>query len=81
MQTEVVITLDTKIVQQAQQYAKIHGKSFSQLIADYLAILPIEEGQEREQQLPPITRSLRGILRHAELDEQTYHRYLEEKYL
>ena len=81
MQTEVVITLDAEIVQQAQQYAKMHGKSFSQLIADYLAILQMKKEQEQEQELPPITRSLRGILRHAKLDKQTYHRYLEEKYL
>lgn len=81
MQTEVVITLDAEIVQQAQQYAQMHGKSFSQLIADYLTILQTKKEQEQEQELPPITRSLRGILRHAELDKQTYHRYLEEKYL
>lgn len=81
MQTEVVITLDSDIIQQAQQYAQMHGKSFSQLIADYLTILQTKKEQEQEQELPPITRSLRGILRHAELDKQTYHRYLEEKYL
>lgn len=41
----------------------------------------IEKEQKHEQELPPMTNSLRGILRHAELDEQAYHRYLEEKYL
>jgi len=59
----------------------MHGKSFSQLIADFLTILQTKKEQEQEQELPPITRSLRGILRHAELDKQTYHRDLEEKYL
>lgn len=81
MQTEVVVTLDSEIAQQAQLYAKQHGKSFSQLIADYLTILNIDEREDHEQELPPLTKSLRGILRYAELDKQTYHSYLEEKYL
>ena len=75
MQTEILITLDSDIVQQAQQYARMHGKSFSQLIADYLAILQTKEGREHDQELPPITKSLRGILRHAELDRTQCHCY------
>lgn len=40
---------------------------------------PAREIQELEEQLPPVTRSLLGIARG--MDEEDYHRYLEDKHL
>ena len=81
MQSTLTLQLDDKLIQQAQEFAKQHGKSISQLMADYLAGLATQEDEVSSQQLPPITLSLLGSLRHANLDEQDYKAYLEEKYL
>ena len=52
----------------------------SQLVADYLALLP-EQGSEKAVRLTPIVQSLRGLLRGADVDEAVYRRHLEDKYL
>lgn len=47
------------------------------------ASAPKEDDESLEalrKTLPPITRSLLGIARGANVDEEDYHRYLEEKY-
>ena len=81
MQTELAFELDEQIVQQARRYAMRHGKTVAQLVADYLAKLSETESSSLPQELPPITKSLRGILRDRRFAEQDYHDYLAEKYL
>ena len=80
MQTTLTLQLDERIMQYAQQYAKQHGKSVSQIVTEYLVLLK-DKSEKTPQSLPPITRSLRGILRDVNLDEQDYKRYLEEKHV
>ena len=80
MQTTLILQLDKQLVQYVEKYAKQQGKSVSQLVAEYFALLktPNENSQE---QLPPITQSLRGVLRGSNVDEQDYQQFLKEKYL
>jgi len=42
--------------------------------------VPIDADENWKQSLPPITRSLGGSLAGSKLDEEDYHRYLEEKH-
>lgn len=81
MQSTLTLQLDDKLIQQAQEFAKQHGKSISQLVTDYITGLAIREDERFSQQLPPITRSLLGSLRDMELDDQDYKSYIEQKYL
>lgn len=81
MQTELALQLDEQVVQYARQYARRHGKTVAQIVADYLTKLSETESSPSPQELPPITKSLRGILRDSRLAEQDYHDYLTEKYL
>lgn len=48
------------------------------MVADYFRTL--ESPPDREPDLAPLTRSLRGILRGADLEEADYRRHLEEKH-
>ena len=80
MQTTLTLQLDEQLVQYAEKYAKRQGKSVSQLVAEYFVLLKTPDENSQEQ-LPPITQSLRGVLRGSNVDEQDYQQFLEKKYL
>ncbi|MFK0571582.1 DUF6364 family protein [Endozoicomonas sp.] len=78
---KLTLRMEAEEVQKAKEYAAIHGKSLSQLVADYFDSLT--ENAADEEALPPLTQSLRGILSNAEgtEDKDNYKKYLEGKYL
>ena len=80
MQTKLTLRLEEALINQAKAYAKHRGKSVSQIVADYFALLGTDT-QPVEQEVGPITQSLRGALRGTGVDEQDYRKHLEEKYL
>jgi len=80
MKTKLVLELEQDLIDRAKRYAETSGKSVSQIVADYFAILDSEAAVDKEP-LPPITRSLSGILKGEDVDEQNYYAYLEDKFL
>ena len=80
MKTKLVLELEQDLVDSAERYAEASGKSVSQIVAGYFAVLDSKATID-EASLPPITRSLSGILRGEDVDEQNYHAYLEDKFL
>ena len=80
MQTKLTLRLDAELIDRAKSYARRSGQSVSQLVADYLEMLP-EPGQRQPRPLTPIVESLRGVLAGSGLDEEDYRRHLEEKHL
>ena len=80
MQTKLTLRMDSRLIHRAKQRAKRSGKSVSRLVADYLALLGADQPDE-DQDLPPITRSLHGVLKGSRLDEGDYRRHLERKHL
>lgn len=83
MYTELTLHIDSSLVEQAKQYAEEHGSSLSQLVAEYFAKLTTkaENAEVFENELPPITRSLVGILKVSEYDPEDFSRYLEDRYM
>lgn len=79
MQTKLTLRLEKNLINQAKKYAASEGKSISKIVADYFSLL-VQQNQTIDSELPPITRSLIGILS-SSIDESDYHQYLEEKYL
>ncbi len=77
MQAKLTLELEQTLIERAKRHAEASGKSVSQLVADYFAQLgePFDEGA-----LPPITRSLSGVLAGTDVDEADYYRYLEKKH-
>ena len=63
----------------AKAEAKIRGKSVSQMISDFIASLG--NTKEDEQNLPPVTSSLVGLLKNRQVDESSYKNHLLEKHL
>jgi len=74
--------MDQHLIEAAKKFSKDHEKSLSKIVADYFRLLSAqqESGSDREEALPPHTRSLSGLLRDSNLDEQDYRAYLEEKH-
>jgi hypothetical protein len=84
MQTKLTLRLEKTLIEQAKLLAQRQNKSLSQLVEEYfrlLAMLAAGKAVTPTEELPPITRSLRGILRGHEIDEQDYRAHLEAKYL
>lgn len=82
MYTKLTLRMDSRLIEQAKQYAEEHDSSLSQLVAEYFAVLTAkdEDPEAFERKLPPITRSLVGILKESAYDPEDYRRYLEDKY-
>ena len=78
MQTKLTLRLEEQLIKRAKAHAKKRGKSVSQMVADYFTLL---DREDRPETLAPLTRSLRGALGGTTVDEDTYRRHIEEKYL
>ena len=77
MHSTLTLQLDEQLIRTAQDYAEQHGQSLAQLVAEFFARLD-KPHEAPPRQLPPITRSLFGIMRGGRIDEQDYRTYLEE---
>mgnify|MGYP001166020767 CR=1 FL=1 len=83
MQTKLTLRLDKHIIGNAKLYARRRNKSLSQIVEEYFLLLtnPTESLPEAvDDELPPITRSLLGILHDEAIGEEDYRRYLEQKH-
>ena len=78
MQTKLTLRMDRQLIRNAKVFAKKTGKSVSQIVSDYFTILAKGE-QESGSELTPVVRSLKGVLRGADVGVEDYRRYLEEK--
>jgi len=73
--SKLTLSIDPVVISRAKRYAKQHGTSVSQMVETYLA--SVSTPQEPTE-LPPILRSLRGTLKHADIKD--YRKYLSGKY-
>jgi hypothetical protein len=83
MQSKLTLRLEEQLIHRAKDYARHSGRSVSQLVADYFALLEspsATESTSEEDRLPPLTLSLYGVLADTGVDEADYGRYLEEKH-
>jgi hypothetical protein len=81
MSTKLTLRIDEGVIRRAKAYSKDTGKSLSQLISDYLSLLPEPAGTVSvTAPLTPLVQSLYGLLRGSQVDEQDYRRHLEDKY-
>jgi len=77
MKTKLTLRLDDKLIASAKRHSAESGKSVSQLVSDFFALM---DAQDADVDITPRVRSLRGVLAGSGLDESDYRRHLEEKY-
>jgi hypothetical protein len=74
--SKLTLSVDTHVVSRAKRYAKRRGISVSKMVEDYLAA--VAEPPSRATGATPILRSVRGILKNANISE--YRKHLAAKY-
>jgi hypothetical protein len=74
--SKLTLSVDPSVVARAKRYAKQNGISLSRMVETYLASISAPPAAKK---MPPVLRSLRGILKRA--DPEDYKKHLAEKYL
>lgn len=80
MNTKLTLRMDDQLIEHAKRYAERSGKSVSQIVADYFALIEADADIPGTE-LTPRVRALMGSLKGATVTEEDYRRHLEEKYL
>lgn len=78
MRAKLTLELEQDLLERAERHAAVSGKSVSQLVADYFTRLG-QKSMFDEASLPPITRSLCGLLKGAEADEAKSYKHHEQR--
>jgi len=78
MQTKLTLRLDDELIERAKQYAQRTGRSVSQIVADYFALLD-KEFREGDDVVTPIVSSMRGALTEVDVDVRAVQRELLER--
>jgi hypothetical protein len=73
---KLTLSVDSCVVSRAKEYAKREGLSVSQMVEAWLTA--VVEPTARSTDSAPILRSVRGVLRNADIDE--YRKHLAAKY-
>jgi hypothetical protein len=79
MNTKLTLRMDDALVDTAKTEATRRGKSVSQMVGEFFDSLTDKRRSPRD--LPPITASLVGVLKHRNASEAAYKKHLREKYL
>jgi len=79
MNTKLTLRLDERLIDRAKRYSDRSGKSVSQLVSDYFALIEADEPIPGTE-LSPRVRAMIGSLKGAATTEDDYRRHLEEKY-
>lgn len=79
MQSKLTLRIDKELINKAKNISKEKGKSLSKMVSDYFKSL--ERTKNANQNIPPVTKSLIGILKDKPIDEKDYKKHLEKKYL
>ncbi|MGH9674574.1 MAG: DUF6364 family protein [Bryobacteraceae bacterium] len=73
---KLTLSVDNRVVSRAKQYAKRRGVSVSEMVEAYLAA--VAKPSSPDTSAAPILRSVRGVLKNANLDQ--YRKHLAAKY-
>jgi len=75
--SKLTLSVDDKVISRAKRYAKQRGVSISAMVETYLDAVAAAPSKQTKN-LPPVLRSLRGILKDA--DRDMYREHLANKY-
>jgi Family of unknown function (DUF6364) len=77
--SKLTLSVDEDVVARAKRYAEQQGTSVSRLVETYLDVLA-RPSVVKDEELPPVTRRLSGVLKGVRFDREEYIDYLERKY-
>jgi hypothetical protein len=79
MYTKLTLRLDERLIDRAKRYSDRSGKSVSQLVSDYFALIEADDPIPGTE-LTPRVLAMIGSLKGASTTEGDYRRHLEERY-
>jgi hypothetical protein len=77
MNSKLTLRMDRGVIALAKKEAAQRGKSVSQMVGEFILSLS-RSGAPRA--MPPVTASLRGLLKNKQVSEESYKKHLREKY-
>ncbi len=79
MNKKLTLRLDDRLIDRARRYSDRSGKSISQIVSDYFALIELDEPISGTE-LTPRVRAMIGSLKGASITEEDYRQHLEDKY-
>jgi Family of unknown function (DUF6364) len=81
MTSKLTLSVDPQVVARAKEYAERNQTSVSELVQTYLSIVTKPSKPVRRKELPPVLRSLRGLVKDEGLDyRDEYRKHLAARY-
>ena len=82
MNTKLTLRMDDELVRQAKAEAAQRGKSVSQMVGEFVDSLSAarRDAAHHDEDLPPVTASLVGVLKGHDVSQADYKKHLLEKY-
>lgn len=60
MNAKLTLTIEDSVIAKAKHYAKLNGRSLSDLIENYLKVIAVENPAKTDIELTPIVKSMKG---------------------
>ena len=74
------MSIDQEIIEKAKQYAKLQGRSLSNIIEEYLKFISIDSTKNKKLELSNLVRELKGSFK-PPTDGKSYNEILEDALL
>jgi hypothetical protein len=78
MNSKLTLRMDDGLIALAKAEAAQRGKSVSQMVGEFINLLG--HAKASKQKLPPVTSTIRGILKKPSISEELYKQHLQDKY-
>ena len=78
MNSKLTLRMDDSLIALAKAEAAQRGKSVSQMVGEFFDLLAHTKAPVRKS--PPVTSSIRGILKDTSFSEESYKKHLQDKY-
>ena len=62
MKAKLTLTLEKRIIESANEYAKEHGQSLSGIVENYFKLIVPDRQKNESKKLSPRVRKLKGVI-------------------
>jgi len=80
MSTKLTLSIEQDVIEKAKSYAKLQGRSLSNIIEEYLKSISSDEKVNQKQELSNILKELKGSIKPPK-DKYSYKEILEDALL
>ncbi len=79
MKTKLTLRMEKDLIESIKEFSQKKGQSVSKIVENYFKL--ILKDKEKNEELTPTVKKLKGILKDKKISEEDYKKHLEEKYL